>query len=291
MEDKITFVKKEVMSTLGRLIPINFYYEVEDEEKFSAVIESIEPVIGLEENEAIEELVIPETLKSEEPETYGQTLKVRRLEHNVFNQISFQYDFDKLIASKDHPIKRLVIEAGIEDIYKSFERIYVDTLVWPESCTLIRNCTFQNAQIKHFEGMAGVKSIEGMAFSGNNALEYFEWPKNCDYIPVDCFSGCQRLKTVSGIEGVTDIGDEAFISCRSMEEFNWPKGCEKIPADCFLGAYSLKKLNFSGPISKISPNALMGTSIKELDLSESIICDIPSSLTKIGIKVKLPFYA
>jgi hypothetical protein len=53
----------------------------------------------------------------------------------------------------------------------------------------------------------------------------------------------------------------------------------------------LEQFNISGPISKIGKDSFFNTGITELDLSDSISCDVDESVFGEKINVKMPFYA
>jgi hypothetical protein len=230
-------------------------------------------------NEQLEELVIPATLEN---------YKIKRICMDVFEHMGNNRDS---IISELHPLKRLVIDDNISTIQqRAFIGAYIGTLVWPKSCHTIQESTFKGAFIEHYEGMEDVTEIKQNAFRNNFVLKSFDFPKGCTKVPANCFEGCERMSYITGLENVTEIGEEAFTDCRALEEFDWPAGCSEIPDMCFFRNINLSELKISSPVTRIGRSALNETALKEINLSESLICDVDDTIKDSNIFLKLPFY-
>jgi hypothetical protein len=282
-------------STDGQVIPVRFSLEYAlKEDKDGRIIDgeyvtqlaSIRPQLGLEENECIKEIVIPAKLKCDDG-----FYPIERISSDIFGIMGVGREYDVRMASRTHSIERIVIDDRINSISSiAFHSVYADTLVWPKNCKTIEKSTFRNAHIKHFEGMENVKTIKECAFHSNDAMETFSWPKDCTEIPKECFENCKKLQQITGIENVTSVGAEAF-AFSDLREVNWPINCDVIHSYCFYHNEKLKRFTVNGPISKIEKGALYGTSLKEVDLSSSIVCDIEDPENTDGVIYKMPFYA
>jgi hypothetical protein len=88
---------------------------------------------------------------------------------------------------------------------------------------------------------------------------------------------------------VETIGRAAFRDT-AIESFIWPEKCDTVPAFCFFGCERLKGVYFPGPISIIQHCCFEKSEVKELDLTNSLFCDIDKNVLKTGIKIKWPFY-
>jgi hypothetical protein len=288
----------DVLTTLNRKISIEFAYTVKSSRSKGHIVK-VRPLERLQKDEGIKEVIIPSVLRCD---TDGEEYSISSIELNIFG-LSDDSDPDdvqteeeeSLIASRSHPIGRLIISEGISFIKPgAFFEIWADTVVWPHSCEVIARSVFSEANVSHFEGMEDVTVINKFAFSGNQALKTFNWPKNCTLIPQSCFNGCKNLKSVTGIENVEIVETSAFASCKSLEVFDWPVGCSEIPDYCFDVCESLRTLNIKGDISSIGEDAIAETKITELDLSNSLRCELNPYFAGFfetdNVKVILPFY-
>jgi hypothetical protein len=274
----------EVTSSFRRTVQIEFDFRAKPN-SFLADLYSISPKTELKKNESIPELEIPLTLNHN-----GFVYTVDTIEGDLFN---ISWDKKNLIGIKEHPIGKLVIASGIKNILNdSFYGIYADTVVWPHSCTFLRADTFYSANIKHFEGLEQVRVIGDSCFRGNQALESFDWPQSCTTVPTYCFSSCNHLSKITGLENVTSIDRSAFAHTK-LTEFVWPEKCREISDYCFDCCESLEKLEINGPVTSVGVSAIRNTKIEELDLSNSLQCNVAPDFADEGrdVKLVLPFYS
>jgi hypothetical protein len=289
LKDNAKKVTLDVVTTNGRIVPVAYCFT--PQKGHEASLSEIISLENLQDGEGIRELVIPSVLNCN-----GEDYNITGIAKDVFCIETSEFGEpiicpDAVIATKEHPIDRLVISEGITAIEpNAFSRVFAGTVVWPHSCDTIESNTFYQARIADFEGMEDVVCIKSGAFHANTVLESFAWPVNCKAIPYTCFRGCLNLKSITGIENVTSVGKVAFAFC-GFEEFDWPENCCEIPNFCFDYCLSLTTLNIKGPMIAINEGAIQRTGIKKLDLSGTIQCEINPNFAK-GRKVEviLPFY-
>lgn len=77
-------------------------------------------------------------------------------------------------------------------------------------------------------------------------------------VEVDCFNGCQNLKSVKLPETITVIDDYAFYQCPALETLNIPKGLKKIGFMAFYGCSSLKEMFIPASVYEIEEFAFEG---------------------------------
>jgi hypothetical protein len=195
------------------------------------------------------------------------------------------------IGHPHSPIDKLILPKSVTQVYTdSFYMAGVNTLVWPEACKEIPEKCFNKSFIRNFEGIENVEKIGSEAFS-ESSVEVFDWPAKATEIPNRCFFNCPRLTKINGVENVTTIGEGAFLCCNRLESFDWPEGCDEIPRWCFEDCQKLKTINIPGKLSAIGLRAFSGVvDLEEIDLSNSISCDIDSHFGSKHIKLIEPFY-
>jgi hypothetical protein len=203
-------------TNIGRYLTAIFQFEPWEDDTLS--IGTIELSDDLSKGEYLEELVIPSKFVSRDKKENGKIYQIRNICYDVLNLAWERDDINRIIGSQKHPIGRLVISEGITSIEPSaFEGAYADTVVWPKSCPIVEASVFRNASVKHFEGMEEVTAIDEDAFSGNQVIEEFNWPKGCRVIPYNCFSKDKNLSKINISAQIDEIEEYAFLDTAISE--------------------------------------------------------------------------
>ena len=100
---------------------------------------------------------------------------------------------------------------------------------------------------------------DGSAFSvtcQDKTVTEVEVPSEIDghtvtMIEVDCFNGCEDLKTVKIPDTVTVIDDYSFYKCSSLENVEMPKHLKKIGFQAFYGCSSLTQADIPVTVEEI----------------------------------------
>lgn len=102
---------------------------------------------------------------------------------------------------------------------------------------------------------AGVKTIEGSAFSGCTSLESVKIGDTVETIENDAFNHCTSLAELTFGEQVKSIGESAFWDCRSLTEIVFPERIKKIDRFAFLSCRGLERVTIPGPDTEIGDDA------------------------------------
>ena len=135
---------------------------------------------------------------------------------------------------------------------------------------------FKDANIESITLPSGIEMIDGQAFAGCSGLQYINIPNTVVTIGDKAFYGCERLKRITVPNTVTSIGFSAFEDCSSLQQIDLPFiGGNANATDANLGYIfgtqqswhheqyvpeSLQKVNITGPITYLGPDAFYGCS-------------------------------
>ena len=111
-------------------------------------------------------------------------------------------------------------------IYGHAGKEYVKSVTFPDSITSIRS-----------SGL--LRSLEN--------LERVVLSKNCETIPVNCFSLCPKLSEVVIPEGVTKIDQSAFNKTTALESVTFPTTLVRINENAFVGS-GISEINWATSI-------------------------------------------
>ena len=115
----------------------------------------------------------------------------------------------------------------------AFENSRLSGIVLPDSLVEIRDRAFRGCEnLTSVQLPADLSGLGSGAFS-SSALETVRIPGTVSKIPVLCFSGCGRLKTVILEEGIRQIDQQAFIHCPELKCVYLPVSLRKISRSAF----------------------------------------------------------
>ena len=92
--------------------------------------------------------------------------------------------------------------------------------------------------------VAGVRAIEGDAFSDCTSLVAVKFPAGLQVIGRYAFAGCTSLVAVEFPDSLKTIGEGAFVGCTSLVAVEFPGGLQKIDSYAFLDCTSLQGVMF-----------------------------------------------
>ena len=229
---------------------------------------------------SLDELFIPSEVKGIDRWAFGEC-RIKRVLNSSRVLTSTEF-----LETCEHPIPRLidVDTICVGDGFKYY--IYGDV-----------KCIYEidNAdEATHIDIPEGYHYDRAL-FKDCKKLESVTLPAELDSIPMEFFSGCERLKVVNGLEHIRTIGEDAFYRCRALESVSLPK-IEKIGDYAFCECDGLKDVNLGESLTEICEGALALCNLKEIILPKSIKhlgtlalayndfqeCILPESITEVG---------
>lgn len=88
-------------------------------------------------------------------------------------------------------------------------------------------------------------------------------------VEVDCFNGCENLKTVTLPDTITVIEDYSFYNCTALESISIPRNVKNIGFQAFYGCTSLEELRIPAGTDDIEAFAFEGcNSLKGIYVSD-----------------------
>ena len=141
------------------------------------------------------------------------------------------------------------------------------------------------------------KAIKQIGIDGTPVIGYSEAinfdlfiPDTVEYIAIAAFKYDENVKRVIIPNSVKKIGAHAFRSS-DIEEINWPDFCDTVPSGCLMCTECLKKFKGGKNLKYIHPLAFTASFVKEIDLSETCVEDIPALYVYFSdVKVIPPYY-
>lgn len=165
-------------------------------------------------------VVIPESI-----EYAGTTYQVTRIGNSAF------YECSKLTGVT---IPTTVTSIG----YRAFEAV--------------------GSSFSHVEIPATVKTIEGEAFYGCNALDHVVIPEGVETIGNYAFACCSGMTDISLPSTLTAIGDNAFYDCDALTAIVIPNSVTSLGASALANCQQLSNVSLSNKLTAISNNLLSG---------------------------------
>lgn len=174
----------------------------------------------------------------------------------------------------------------------------LETIVWNDSVTNIRQSAFSNSALREADVPQGVQWIGNFAFFKCEKLERATLPESVTRLGVSTFYGCKALKTValpSGLRalggacfqgcaslreialpsGVTELNDSVFYDCVALETVNLPEGLTELSRQLFYNCASLRVLTVPETVTSLDDMAFYGcAALEELT--------VPGAVTDIG---------
>ena len=208
--------------------------------------------------------------------SYSEAAAVTDLRHLELTKKTFR-SFDEL----QYFTSVEVIPAGL------FEGTGITSITFPESLSKIEKGAFKECRyLERITFSAGLEYIGIEAFYGCGRLKDIEISGKGKGCTIDnrAFASCTGLKEVRLLEGVTNINDSAFSKCSALETVTVPGTAAIINSDAFL--YTSVKtvrisdltkwmaLNFANsaanPLSQGAALELNGKTITDLQLPENV---------------------
>ena len=197
--------------------------------------------------------------------------------------ISFPYSVDKIepISGSRYTATQLGL-TPIEQIQKEGEtRIVLDpsvTEAWfGKTATMgkrISSTTLlpenKNENLKTVKFVDGITELVDYVFTGCDALQYVEIPKETTTIGVEAFSSCSNLKSIEIPNKVTIIGKNAFHSCWNLELTKIPESVKNIESGAFHYCRKVTSLKIPKEVTEIKSWTFARTGLTTIELHESI---------------------
>lgn len=165
-------------------------------------------------------------------------------------RIEYRDDYDTTKLTDTFTIPS-VFETQMPD--GSTEKYHIDSL---GRCVFDR-CTCQTMIISD-----DIKQIDSEAFK-NSLIFHVKWPKSCDHISAECFSG-SYVESISGIESILEIDNSAFYNARYLESIDLPKGLIQIGANAFKRCKNLSRLILPSTIINIKEGAFSSSGVENI---------------------------
>lgn len=225
-------------------------------------------VIGCKENDAPEEVIIPEGI--------------------------FEIGDDAFSYCDN--LKRVIIPIGVCIIGKcAFQCCKnLSEVILPKRLTRIGEAAFYGTpSLKSITLPYGVTTIQRQTFMASG-LEEIILPDSVYDLREEAFADCENLKRVT-VNGLARLGKEAFISCISLQEINISSQLRAIPERAFHGCASLRRVVLNEGLEAIGDYAFSGcTSLLKLKIPDTVTeigdypfshCDSLRSIT-LGVGIK-----
>lgn len=101
--------------------------------------------------------------------------------------------------------------------------------------------------------------------------EKYRVEDGCVRIADEAFADCTSLKSIHIASSVKEVGNGCFSGCCNLEDIVWSPQMTEIPACVCQGCSSLKDTHLPDFCERIADNAFDGTSLKVIEVPESMI--------------------
>ena len=112
-----------------------------------------------------------------------------------------------------------------------------------------------NTYFLTFARLAGITSINGLAFDSCYSLTSMTIPEGVTSINYSAFYNCYSLTSITIPEGVTSISNQPFFSCFSLTSITIPEGVTRIGNEVFNSCYSLTSITIPEGVTSIGDSA------------------------------------
>lgn len=187
-------------------------------------------------NYYLEEVVIPDTVKSIGKEAFYQCTRLKDIELPDSIETIGEKSFYGCAA-----IETIVFPVNLKTIANSafYGCKALIAITLPEGLTAIGESAFYNcSSVVSALIPSTVTTIGRSAFY--NSAKGIIFAEGIKKIPDSACDGANTLEKVSIPSGVEEIGDRAFYGCTLLEEILLPEGLKKVGEKCFYGDTSLK---------------------------------------------------
>ena len=173
--------------------------------------------------DSITDMIIPESIKINNPTVTGSTYKL----HNLFSNVT------PYVPSS---VKKITLSKG-DIINKNAFSEFTDLE------TVVLPATIETIDAYAFRGCKNLKSItyEGSPNAGKKAIDL---PPSLKIIGDSAFSGCSSLEgelDLTGNSALEEIGSSAFSGCEGITSVHIPGNVKAIDANVFNGCTNLKE--------------------------------------------------
>ena len=147
----------------------------------------------------------------------------------------------------------VIIPDGINGIGSyAFQRQTIETVVIPDSVTVIRKCAFIACKnLRRVQFSRNLRFIHREAFSGCSALEQVELYEGLKEIENHAFQGCS-IESIVIPDSVKLIGKDAFKYCKNLKSVQLPKNLRTNGGSAFYGCNNISEVVYPG----VSPSIL-----------------------------------
>lgn len=128
----------------------------------------------------------------------------------------------------------------------------------------------KNENLKTVKFVDGITELVDYVFTGCDALQNVEIPKETTTIGVEAFSSCSNLKSIEIPNKVTIIGKNAFHSCWNLELTKIPESVKNIESSAFHYCRKVTSLKIPKEVTEIKSWTFARTGLTTIELHESI---------------------
>ena len=199
--------------------------------------------------------------------------------YNIINENSVEITFNKDTLNS-YLDKDIVIPASINYQGKEYKVIQIgeytfvdcfnlNSVVIPESVTIIGNSAFQNCEnLVKIEFPKSIEKIGKYAFALCKSISSISIPPKVKVIEEATFLDCENLEFVEFSENINSIGAIAFMMCKNLKSITLPKEIDNLE-DCaiFNVCENLESIKFISDIPpKVNPMLKMDIDLKQCKL-------------------------
>ena len=207
-------------------------------------------------------IVLPEHIKRICPNAFFES----RVTSVDINKVE---DLAKYAFHNTKFIEEVILNDNIKEIPQGcFEACFsLNKIEIPNTVTKIGRQAFGRcSELSTLTIPSSVTTIEQAAFE-ESALKSVCIPETVTSLDVGLFKGCRHLVEAKIDCFMDDIYDDMFCECRSLSSVTLPKGIKRIGNQAFSNCISLKDFEIESSVEIIGENALAGTLLSEIDLS------------------------
>ncbi len=128
----------------------------------------------------------------------------------------------------------------------------------------------KNENLKTVKFVDGITELVDYVFTGCDALQNVEIPRETTTIGIETFHGCRKLRTIEIPDKVTRIDEWAFRSCSILESIEIPDSVEIINYGAFDYCRNITSLKIPKKVTEIRNWTFARTGLKTIELHENI---------------------
>ena len=191
-------------------------------------------------DDTIEEVVIPEGVKSIGPYAFANLTK----------------------------LKKITLPSTLEKIdYGAFYGCTsLQTVVGLENVKFINQNAFYGCDLQGEISLNSATAVANLSFAGNVNLERVSFSETIQSIGAYAFFGNTALKSVTIAAPIVKLSEGAFMGCESLTEISI--NAAVIPAGTFDGCKKLETVHLGKDVAVLSEYAFRGTAVKTFTVAE-----------------------